>query len=196
MAPIFEHTSEWNLLAALLIGIAFGWVLEQAGFSTSRKLAGVFYGYDFTVIKVFFTAAITAALGLMILNQMGLIYFDQIWMPRTYLASAIVGGVIMGLGFILGGFCPGTSVCAAAIGKIDAMVFILGIVLGIYFYGFTYEYLWEDLRNSTNLGKVKMGDLLGIGEGLAILGFIVVAFITFWMVDTIKRKFKIKDVNY
>lgn len=196
MAPIFEFTSEWNLLAALIIGFAFGWVLERAGFSTSRKLAGVFYGYDFVVIKVFFTAAITAALGLFLLNQMGLVYFDEIWMPNTFLLPTIVGGVIMGIGFIMGGFCPGTSVPAAAIGKIDAMLFIGGMILGVYFYSFTYEWLWEDLRNSTNLGKVKMGELLGISEGLAIFGFIIIAFITFWMVDTIKKKLNIKDINY
>lgn len=196
MAPIFEFTSEWNLLAALVIGFAFGWVLERAGFSTSRKLAGVFYGYDFVVIKVFFTAAVTAALGLFLLNQMGLLYFDEVWMPNTFLLPTIVGGVIMGIGFIMGGFCPGTSVPAAAIGKIDAMLFIAGMVIGMYFYSFTYEWLWEDLRNSTNLGKVKMGDLLGIGEGLAVFGFIVIALVTFWLVDTIKKKLKIEDVNY
>lgn len=196
MAPIFEYTSEWNLLAALLIGFGFGWVLERAGFSTSRKLAGVFYGYDFTVIKVFFTAAITAALGLLILNQMGLVYFDEVWMPRTYLLPTIVGGVIMGLGFIMGGFCPGTSISAAAIGKLDAMVFIFGLVIGIYFYGFTYESIFEDLRNSNNLGKVKMGELLGVNEGIAVLGFVLIAFVVFWLVDTIKKKYKIKDVNY
>jgi len=196
MAPIFEFTSEWNLLAALVIGFAFGWVLERAGFSTSRKLAGVFYGYDFVVIKVFFTAAVTAALGLFLLNQMGLLYFDEVWMPTTFLLPTIVGGVIMGIGFIMGGFCPGTSVPAAAIGKIDAMLFIAGMVIGMYFYSFTYEWLWEDLRNSTNLGKVKMGDLFGIGEGLAVFGFIVIALVTFWLVDTIKKKFKIEDVNY
>ena len=196
MAPIFEFTSEWNLLAALVIGFAFGWVLERAGFSTSRKLAGVFYGYDFVVIKVFFTAAVTAALGLFLLNQMGLLYFDEVWMPSTFLLPTIVGGVIMGIGFIMGGFCPGTSVPAAAIGKIDAMLFIAGMVIGVYFYSFTYEWLWEDLRNSTNLGKVKMGELLGIGEGLAVFGFIVIALVTFWLVDTIKKKFKIEDVKY
>ena len=196
MAPIFEYTSEWNLLAALFIGIAFGWVLEQAGFSTSRKLAGVFYGYDFVVIKVFFTAAITAATGLLLLNQMGLLYFDDVWMPTTFLVPTIIGGVIMGLGFIMGGFCPGTSISAAAIGKIDAMVFIGGIVLGIYLYAFTYEALWEDLRNSTSIGKVKIGELIGVSEGIAVFAFILMAFFVFWMVDTIKKKFKIEDVNY
>jgi len=196
MAPIFEYSSEWNLLAALFIGIAFGWVLERAGFSTSRKLAGVFYGYDFVVLKVFFTAAVTAAVGLLVMNQMGLIYFDDVWMPTTFIAPTIVGGVIMGLGFILGGFCPGTSVCAAAIGKIDAMAFIGGIVLGIYFYAFTYEALWEDLRKSGSIGKVKIGELIGLSEGVAVFVFILFAIFAFWMVDTIKKKYNIKDVKY
>ena len=46
--------NELNLVVALLIGIAFGFILEQAGFSTSKKLVGLFYGYDFTVLRVFF----------------------------------------------------------------------------------------------------------------------------------------------
>jgi len=196
MAPIFEYGSEGNLLAALIIGIAFGWVLERAGFSTSRKLAGVFYGYDFVVIKVFFTAAVTAAVGLLVLNQMGFIFFEDVWMPTTYLWPTIVGGIIMGLGFIMGGFCPGTSVCAAAIGKIDAMVFIGGIILGIYFYSFTYDALWKDLRATGSIGKVKIGELVGFSEGVAVLTFIATAIFVFWMIDTIKEKFKIEDVEY
>ncbi len=46
------------IIIAILIGIAFGFILEASGFSSSRKLAGVFYGYDFAVLKVFFTAAV------------------------------------------------------------------------------------------------------------------------------------------
>jgi len=196
MAPIFEQGSEWNLLAALFIGIAFGWVLERAGFSTSRKLAGVFYGYDFVVIKVFFTAAITAALGLLFLNFFGVFDFGNVWMPTTYLWPTLVGGIIMGLGFVLGGFCPGTSVCAAAIGKLDALAFIGGITLGIFLYAFTYEPVWEALRGSGKLGKVKIGELIGVNEGVAVLVFIAFGLFAFWLVDKIKKVYKIKDVEY
>lgn len=196
MAPIFEQASEWNYIAALLIGIAFGWVLERAGFSTSRKLAGVFYGYDFTVIKVFFTAAIVAAVGLLVLNQIGLVDFSLIWMPTTFIAPTIVGGVIMGFGFVIGGFCPGTSVCAAAIGKIDALVFVGGIVLGIFFYSLTYETLWEKLRMSTSIGKVKIGELIGLSDGVTALLFISFGLFAFWLVDFLKKKLDIKDVEY
>ncbi len=196
MAPVFEYGSEWNLIAALFIGIAFGWILERAGFSSSKKLAGVFYGYDFVVIKVFFTAATTAAAGLLILNQMDVLYFEDIWMPSTYIVPGILGGVIMGLGFVMGGFCPGTSVCAAAIGKLDAWAFIGGITIGIFFYSFTFESIWEPIRNSTKIGKVKIGELIGISEGMAVFVFILFALFSFWLVDTIKKKYKIKDVDY
>ena len=58
LTGILDLTQGINLLIAFLIGIGFGFALEQAGFSSSRKLAGMFYGYDATVLKVFFTAAI------------------------------------------------------------------------------------------------------------------------------------------
>jgi hypothetical protein len=120
----------WNFFIAFAVGIGFGFVLEQAGFSSSRKLAGVFYGYDAVVLKVFFTAAVTGMLGLLYFSLFGWIDLSMIWVNPTYLWSAIIGGIIMGAGFIIGGFCPGTSVCAAAIGKIDAMVFVGGIFFG------------------------------------------------------------------
>ena len=76
LVPLQNISNELNLLIAFVIGLGFGIALEQAGFSSSRKLAGMFYGYDATVLKVFFTAAITAMLGLIFLNFVGLIDLD------------------------------------------------------------------------------------------------------------------------
>ena len=138
MGPLVSYeiiSPDTNLLLAFLIGIGFGFVLESAGFSSSRKLAGVFYGYDTVVLKVFFTAGLTAMLGLLFLSLFGWIDLSLLYINPTYLYSAITGGVIMGAGFIMGGFCPGTSFCAASIGKIDAMVFIGGLFLGILIFG-------------------------------------------------------------
>ena len=75
MAPFIElaESSPWiSFLAACIIGIGFGFALEQAGFSSSRKLVGMFYGYDATVLKVFFTAAIVAMLGTQFLSYFGM----------------------------------------------------------------------------------------------------------------------------
>src|SRR5512133_2716870 len=129
MGPISSLISmpEWlDLLIAFLIGIGFGFALEQAGFSSSRKLAGMFYGYDTTVLKVFFTAAIVALVGSQFLSYFGVLDLDLVFVNEYYVLAALIGGVIMGLGFIMGGFCPGTGICAMSIGKIDAIVFVAG----------------------------------------------------------------------
>ena len=75
MIPFFSPQDEITFVISFIIGIAFGFILEQAGFSSSRKLAGVFYGYDFVVVRVFFTAAITTMLGLIFLNYFGYLNF-------------------------------------------------------------------------------------------------------------------------
>lgn len=178
---------QWDLLFALLIGIAFGYVLESAGFSSSRKLAGVFYGYDFTVLRVFFTAGVTAMVGVFIMTYLGWIDISLVYVNPTFLWPALVGGAVMGFGFILGGYCPGTSVTAAAIGKIDAMVFLLGIFLGITFYGEAFP-LIEEFSVSGNLGRLFIFDSLGISAGWFAFLLIAVALIAFGITAMIEAK--------
>ena len=192
--PLFEISEEINLVIAFLIGIGFGFVLEQAGFSSSRKLTGMFYGYDITVLKVFFTAAITAMLGLPFMNYLGMIDMSIVYVNEYYMSSAIVGGVIMGAGFIIGGFCPGTSVCAVAIGKIDAMYFVGGGLIGILLFGQTYP-LWEKLYTSQYLGTPKLSDSLGMKDGVFGLIVIAAAILMFWIGEMAEKRFKREDIS-
>ncbi|MCK5740923.1 MAG: YeeE/YedE family protein, partial [Chlorobi bacterium] len=143
LVPFDILGTDFNFIAAALIGFLFGYVLEQAGFSNSRKLAGVFYGYDFVVLRVFMTAGITAAAGLVFMDHLDMINLDYLYINPNFLWAGIVGGLIMGLGFIIGGYCPGTSLTGAAIGKIDAMFFVGGAALGILLFGETFP-LFKD----------------------------------------------------
>jgi uncharacterized protein len=188
LAPNELITENTNFLFAFLIGIGFGWVLESSGFSSSRKLAGVFYGYDMVVLKVFFTGAITCMLGLLFMSLFGWIDLNLVYVNPTYLTSAIIGGVVMGAGFIMGGFCPGTSFCGAAIGKIDAMVFIGGLFLGVYGFAFTYGW-WEKLYLAKYLGEPKISQSLGLSDGLFGLILILVALGMFWAAEWAEKKF-------
>ncbi|MCU0378224.1 MAG: YeeE/YedE family protein [Bacteroidales bacterium] len=188
LAPYEIISENTNFLLAFFIGIAFGWVLESSGFSSSRKLAGVFYGYDTVVLKVFFTAAVTAMLGLLFMSLFGWVDLDLIYVNPTYLTSAIVGGVVMGAGFIMGGFCPGTSFCGAAIGKIDAMVFIGGLFIGVYGFAFTYGW-WEKMYFAKYLGEPKVSEKLGMSDGLFGLFLIVIALGMFYVAEWAEKKF-------
>lgn len=117
--------------AALAIGLAFGFALEKAGFGSSRRLAGIFYFRDMTVLKVMFTAVITAMLGLLILAGLGVIDLaEQIYLMPTIFGAQIVGGLIFGVGFVMGGWCPGTAAVGTASGRLDAVVFLAGAVGG------------------------------------------------------------------
>lgn len=182
---ISENT---NLFLAFIIGIGFGFVLEQSGFSSSRKLAGVFYGYDTVVLKVFFTAAITAMLGLLFFSLFGWIDLSVVYINPTYLTSAITGGVIMGAGFIIGGYCPGTSFCGASIGKIDAFVFIGGLFLGVFIFGIGYD-LWDGMYVARYLGSPKISETLGMTDGVFALILIIIALAMFRAAEWAEKKF-------
>lgn len=189
MGPLVPDiiSNNLNYIAAFIIGILFGAILEQAGFSTSKKLVGLFYGYDFTVLRVFFTAGITAMVGLLGLAHFGLIDLNLIYINPTFLWSAIIGGIIMGLGFVLGGFCPGTSVCAAAIGKIDAMIFIVGSFFGVLIFSEGYS-LFESLYKAKYLGNPRIFENLGISPNLFAFLMVAIALLAFYVVSLIEKK--------
>ena len=186
-------STEWNYVIALLIGMAFGYILEASGFSSSRKLIGVFYGYDFVVLRVFFTAAAVSMISLLYLDYMGFLNFSQLYVLPTYLPSQILGAVIMGFGFLMGGFCPGTSLTALAIGKIDGIVFTIGIWLGILIFSELFP-LFESFYNSGYLGHVTLMDQFGFDPYTFAFGFAVFAVIAFTVVSFIRKR--VKEVQY
>jgi hypothetical protein len=197
MGPLSSVISmpEWlNLLIALLIGIGFGFSLEQAGFSSSRKLAGMFYGYDTTVIKVFFTASIVALIGSQLLGFFGLLNLNMVFVNEFYVGASIVGGIIMGVGFIMGGFCPGTGLSALSIGKIDAMAFFVGGLAGAFLFAETYP-LIEDLANGSYKGPLKINEVMGISPGLFSFLLIIAAVAMFWFAEKAEKKFARPDIT-
>lgn len=189
MGPLVPDiiSNNLNFIVALVIGILFGAILEQAGFSTSKKLVGLFYGYDFTVLRVFFTAGLVAMIGVMGLEHYGLIDINLVFINPTFLWSAIIGGLIMGLGFVVGGFCPGTSVCAAAIGKIDAMIFIGGAFIGVLIFAEGYP-LFEGLYKAANWGNPRMFETLSMSQNIFAFVMIAFALIAFWVTSIIENK--------
>ena len=115
----------------------------------------------------------------------------MLYQPTSH--PQIVGSIIMGFGFILGGFCPGTSLTAVAIGKIDGIVFTGGIWLGILGFSEAYPYI-EDFNNSGYMGNVTIMDQFGINPYTFAFGFAVVAVIVFTVASMIRRK--VKEIQY
>jgi hypothetical protein len=183
----------WDNLFAVIIGMGFGFALESSGFSSSRKIIGTFFGYDFVVVKVFFTAAIVASLGLLYLSYMGLVDYSLLYIQPTFLTSAILGGIIMGIGFAMGGFCPGTSLCAAAVGRIDGLVFFGGMFIGVFLFSEAFP-LFENMYYSGSMGAKMINSTLGISPELFTFLLILMAIGMFYGAGWVQGK--VKKIEY
>jgi hypothetical protein len=169
-APFFKFGlfgDNVSLIVAFLIGIGFGFFLERAGFGSARKLTAQFYLTDLTVFKVMFTAIITAMLGLFYLGWMGLVDLSLVYLTPTHLVPQIVGGFLLGAGFVVGGYCPGTACVAASTGKMDALINLLGIILGIVVFGELFPWV-EGFYYATPMGQVTLPQLLNLSYGLVV----------------------------
>ena len=198
MGPLIPQeiiTGQWDFVIALLIGAAFGFILEASGFSSSRNIAGVFYGYNFVVLRVFFTAMIVAMVGLLYFNYFGWIELDLVFVLPTYLNSMLLGGFIMGLGFVIGGFCPGTSYTAVAIGKIDGIVFAVGTFVGIFIFSEAFP-LFENFYTANDLGPITIGEMFGISNELVAFLFVIVAIVAFYVTWLIEKRVRKNMTEY
>ncbi len=176
-APLFKlgyFGDDVSLIMAFVIGIGFGFFLERAGFGSARKLTAQFYLTDMSVFKVMFTAIVTAMVGLFYLSWMGIVDLSLVYLTPTYLLPQIVGGLLLGVGFVVGGYCPGTSCVGAATGKVDAFVYLGGIIAGIIVFAEVFPMV-KDFYYATPMGQVTFPQLLNIPYGLMVFLVILMA---------------------
>ncbi len=165
--------TQLGFLAALLIGFGFGFVLERAGFGRSTKLAAQFYLHDMTVFKVMFTGIIVALLGAVLATSLGVIEFKTLAegaVSETFIWPALLGGLVLGAGFIISGYCPGTSVVAFSSGNLDGLVTIFGVITGSYLYAEAWP-LVSGLHLSGAMGHQFFSIMTGIP--LALLAIVL-----------------------
>lgn len=171
ISPLLDHA------LAVLLGFGFGFALERAGFGSARKLTAVFYFYDMAVVKVMFSAIVTAMAGLFLLSSAGVVDLAELYVEPTSYAGAIVGGLVFGVGFLVGGYCPGTSVAACATGRLDGFAFLAGMLAGVYAFA---EFLpgVDAWVRAQAVGELTLPSLTGLGMGwwvLLFLGILAVA---------------------
>jgi len=183
LADLLGHWGSYVVYAA--IGVAFGMTLESAGFGNSKLLAAQFYFKDMRVFKVMFTAIIVAMTLIFLTSALGLLDYNLVWVPPTYLWPGIVGGLIMGVGFIIGGFCPGTSLVGLATGKIDAFMFVFGVLFGIYMFGETVS-SFATFFDSSNMGRFTLPELFNASYGVVVLSIVVVALLLFVVAEKVE----------
>ncbi len=155
-------------LIYVAIGFGFGFILESSGFGDARLLAAQFYFRELAVVQVMFTAIVVAMILVFWCTALGLLDYNALWVKPTYLWPGIAGGVIMGIGFILGGYCPGTSLVSAATLKVDGIFFLLGLIGGMLFFGETVSFI-NAFWHSGNLGTLTLPELLNLETGVVVV---------------------------
>jgi len=188
-APLYSYnliSYNLSLILAVIIGFVFGFLLERAGLGNPRKLTAIFYLEDFTLVKVIFSAIVTSAIGLWVFRKAGVIDISRVLIMPTYLWPQLLGGIILGMGFVIGGYCPGTSVVGLSSGRIDAVIFFIGLMLGIWLFAEGYPYM-ERFYLSGYMGDMTLYRWFNTSAGKILLVMTLLAFISFWIAEKIEK---------
>ncbi len=195
MGPLFKisHPSHAvYIIVTIIIGMMFGAVLERAGFISTKKLTGVFYFDDFAVLKVMFTAIVVASVGLYFLSDVGLIDIGRVYFSKTFWISQLVGGLLFGVGFMLTGYCPGTSVVSLASGSIDALFVVLGMLSGMWVFGGLFS-IFKSLYYAGKLGRITLPEVFGVNHWVVIIIVAIMAAGMFYGAELREKYLREKD---
>jgi uncharacterized membrane protein YedE/YeeE len=174
-------------------GFLFGFVLERAGFGNSRVLAAQFYLTEMRVLKVMFTAIITAMLLIFWLAAFGWLDYRSLYINPTHLWPGIVGGFIFGIGFVIGGYCPGTAIVSMATLKLDGLFFVLGLGIGMFLFGENVNHFRAWFDTSSFYGELTLPQWLGWSAGLTVLLAVTMALSMFWAAERVERYFAARN---
>ena len=189
IAPLpfdFAHGTQPSLAGALGVGIAFGWCLERAGLGSAPKLMGQFTLRDMTVLKVMFSAIVTAMLGLFWLSWLGVVDLARVAVPPTFIGPQIAGGIVFGAGMALAGLCPGTSCVAAATGRLDGLTVAGGFFAGVLGAGLAVPAIAR-FYESGSRGTLAMPAALGVAQGTVTFAVVAGALAAFALAGRIER---------
>jgi hypothetical protein len=195
MAPFDINSSlghVWLNLFYVVTGVGFGFALERAGFGDCRNLAAQFYLRDMRVLKVMFTAIVTAMLLIFWSSSLGLLDYSKLYINPTYLWSAVLGGFIFGFGFVIGGYCPGTGLVSMSTLKLDGLFFVLGLCIGMFLFGETIDFYRTFWDTSGFYGELTLQDFFGVSAGAVATGVVLMALGMFWGAEKIEAYFASK----
>jgi uncharacterized protein len=152
----------------------------------ARKLAAQFTGTDWTVMRLMFSAILTAALGLFWLGRLGVLDLARVYVQPTSVLPQIVGGVVFGAGFATAGLCPGTACVSAATGRLDGLAVVLGMLTGVFAFHVAFPLLRAFVEQSA-LGPITLPAVLHLPQGVVVFLLVLMALAAFAVAARIER---------
>jgi len=186
-----------KIILAIIVGGAFGFVLDRVGATNPNYIIHMLRLSKLHLMKTILLGIGFSSVLMFAGILIGLIDVAHMSVKAAYL-GVFIGGIILGLGFAISGFCPGTGLTAAATGRKDAWFFILGGLVGAAAYMITYSKVAStgvldkllggkatvaaiDGTNYPSLFDTMSGEVVGI-----VLGFVFIA-IAFILPDQLRK---------
>ena len=171
-----------HILRPLLVGFAFGWLLQKGKLGRYDVVVNVFRFTDFTVLKFLLTALAVAMFGIKLVVSLGIV--DEVPLAQTYVLGNLIGGVVFGAAMALTGFCPGTVAAGAGEGRLDYLIpGTFGLYLGAVLFGLTYSRVYPAIAAIGNLGSVTLTQVMHVDGWLVVIFFWETALLLFYMMD-------------
>lgn len=161
-----------KLLLGLISGVVFGFLLQKGRVAKFRVIVGQFLLQDWTVVKVMLTAVAVGAVGVWTMIAMGM---TTLHIRPAAFGGVIIGAILFGCGMAIFGYCPGTSVAACGEGRRDAMVGVLGMLVGAFAYVAAFPVLQGVIKGFGDWGKVTLADVTGIPPWLWVAAIVMAA---------------------
>lgn len=141
-----------ELFLAISLGLLFGFALNRVGATNPQNIINMLRLNDLKLMKIILLAIGLSSIALFSCLMFGLIDPSHISIKSSYI-GVIVGGGLLGIGFTIAGYCPGTGLAALASGRKDAFFFILGGLLGAFIFTLSFEWI----GNNTNMFETLFG---------------------------------------
>jgi uncharacterized membrane protein YedE/YeeE len=158
-----------SLVYGFLVGIVMGALIQRVGASSPAMILKALRLEDLTIIKFMATTIAVGTVGVYVLSTFMPMHFD---IKPTYVVGVVVGGLIFGTGFAVGGYCPGTCVVGIGERRKDAVFALLGGIAGALLFTLVYTLIEGALIKPLTYGKITLADLfhapaVGVAIGLA-----------------------------
>ncbi|QDT16668.1 DUF6691 family protein [Alienimonas californiensis] len=180
---MFEEPIRLGL--GLLTGIVFGFLLQKGRVAKYHVILGQLLLKDWTVVKIMGTAVVVGSVGVFALvdnNQ------TSLHIKPLLLGGVLVGAVLFGAGMAVLGYCPGTSVAACGEGRRDAMVGVLGMLVGAGLFVALYSPLQSLTKMWGDHGKLTLPELFGVSPWLLVAGLVAAGLLVVWFVESRPRR--------
>lgn len=143
-----------SIILAIVLGLLFGFSLQRVGASNPQYIINMLRLTDLHLMKVILLAIGLSSAALFLGAYYGVIDPSHFSVKSSY-TGVIVGGIILGIGWAVSGYCPGTGVAALGDGRKDAVAFILGGLAG----AFIYMLVFGNIMNSALFNKIAGGEV-------------------------------------